>query len=537
MRMLHSDSVRELFFSDGLSMCGDPGSPDISELAHENLGIMEGDAFGESSIRRRARRAVQDEFIPVNEISEEDTLDQDFFSFDEEDEDESIENTDDSTPYYDYDEEEEEVSSVPQTITPEVQVFIKTNLDTGAVSVSTEEEEPMIESFGDISLLYDDYDLAEDDDCWMGPRDDYDDDVGCDAFRGDRFLDEGDVGYDYDYVDEWSRLLMLTDEPGRKERIRRMVWRMQEEESIHDPFEDTSMDAKMEPIRNDRDCDHGRTDGKHKKYISGRTIYQDGERPDRYKCFKSHELELTLESERMARAGMIKDWAANRQVFVNQHGWMYWCHPIGDSDGMVRSSRQSTRLTSEEYRFFTSLSREERNLYLHPKCRNHEWIGADYQKGRSVSRSNSWKYQCRQTRQWESPTMRRGGSKKVVQPTPAVEMETFDRVLGDRIAVLETQIEIEEAKMKPDVEMICEMKSDLRSLEWSSLYWGEKRDDILEIFWRIRNDGHVPMDVQKRIAEKYGDSGLIEFLVIAGVSRDEAYVMEDERSKAARRVA
>lgn len=538
MRMLNCDSVRELALHGYLSVCGDSGSPDFSELALANIGAMEGDVFGESSIRRRARRAAQDGFIPIDELTDEDILDSDFFSFDEEEE-EIKDVNDDSTPY-DYDEEEEDLSFATAIATPKVEVFINTNPDTGAVSVSTEEDEPYTDTIG----LREDYDSSYDDrmeclgdyDDWTGPCDD---DVVSE--RSNRFLDDDD-DYDYEYEDEWSRPSKPTG-MDRKSRIGRKVWEMEEELDEHDPFEDMQDKMKLadaRQIRNRWRSDRGadRTDLRYRKNVGGKLILPDGEVPIRYlPSRRSHNLALAIAGEEQARAKMIKDWAANRQVYINSHGWMYWSHPIIDSFGRVRSNRQGARLTGEEYRFFMSLSRGERNHYLHPKCRNYEWVGTDYEGGRSVSRPNSWKHQRKQTRQWENPTMRRSG-KKVVQTTPEVEMDTFDRVILDRIAILKTQIEIEEAKEKPDVESMLEMKSALRSLYHASdCWWGEERDDMLEIFWRVRNDGHVPMAVQERIVEKYGANGLIDFLVIAGLSSNEAYEMEDEREEAMRRVA
>ncbi|HBK33776.1 TPA: hypothetical protein DEP34_03280 [Candidatus Uhrbacteria bacterium] len=562
MRMLNCDSVRGLHFDERLSMCGDSGSPDFSELACENLGIMEGDVFGESSIRRRARRAGQVEFIPVDEISDEDILDPDFFSFD--DEEEAIEDiNDDSTPY-DYDDEEEEDLSFAAAITaPKVEVFINTNPDTGAVSVNTEDE-PIdtfdVDSQGDYDSSYDDrMECLGDYDDWTGGA--YDDnfdlddatdecgDIGSSTFREDLFLDEGDPGYDYEY-DSFSHPTMPVN-PSRKDRIRQRMWKMREEESSFDPFEEMQDEMEEEDVRRFKNRMHSdrsddRTDGRGRKYITGKMVYPEGERPVRQAPFKSVKLALTLESERVVRAEMIKDWADGRKIFINPHGWMYWCRPTvdrintlyGETIERIHSSRQGARLTGEEYRFFMSLSRGERNHCLHPKCQWRDMsIWPNFEGGKVVSRSNSWKHQRRQTRQWENPTMRRCGNMEVIQTTPSVEMDTFDRVFYDRIAVLETRIEIEEAKMDPDNDTIRTMRSDLRSLMWEIGCSGERYDDMKEIFWRIRNNGHIPTDVQRRMVEKYGDSGLIDFLMIAGISRDDAYAMEEDfRNESSRRI-
>ncbi|KKU32330.1 MAG: hypothetical protein UX45_C0019G0003 [Candidatus Uhrbacteria bacterium GW2011_GWF2_46_218] len=85
-RTLASDPACELKFVDTATVAiGDENGMDLSEMALENLGIVP-EVF-ETETAQRARRASQDMFLMVDELSDEDVCDSSFFSFNEEEPD------------------------------------------------------------------------------------------------------------------------------------------------------------------------------------------------------------------------------------------------------------------------------------------------------------------------------------------------------------------------------------------------------------------------------------------------------------------
>jgi hypothetical protein len=249
-----------------------------------------------------------------------------------------------------------------------------------------------------------------------------------------------------------------------------------------------------------------------------------------------------LEEQEKERREAILAWLDDRKIFRNQHGWLYWCHPekqvfkIGDFEmEKCTSPRQGARLTSDEFRFFSSLSCEEQMMCLHKKCKP-DPIKEEIVRGRYISRPNSWKRQRGQTRQWESPRQRQGHAKKAAEPSYQDEQSTFERELTDRLQALRVKLYTLRASNEQGWShevfgQMNEISKAILMIERALWSFGKERADMEEIFWRLRNHGEIPMDVLLKIAEEYGCNGLISFLMVAGLSREEAYQMEEKVSE------
>jgi len=600
MRMLHSDTARELVFTGQVLVAPcDENAPDLDGCPQENLGLAPEVPF-------RSRYTTP--FIPcgrtdlvVDETTENfsDEGDQD------EDEDETPRdyscNSSDDFDYLDdynpFEREESAEKSVPTS--PEIPVIVVIDPVTRTACARTDDPEEnlwiapdkyvsnlervlsLIEEIlmvdqchgfhGDLPVN-DDYghfsDDLVDDSGFYGSYDDYDEEsVDVDDPReSDPFGDEDECDY---YVDKWTPaatpVLTSKGKKLRRDRIRELLWRLEDEadrdwmdradqidiqgrierrsfgKSAARELSEISMNRRHRP----------RLDSKGRRHYGYKGSRAVGERYTQkiwYFDPGRDRFNERTEAEMLRRDKMVQDRIAGRQIFVDPHGWHYWCHPkidilklpSGITIEQVCHPRQGDKLTPDEFRFFQSLSLSEQCDCLHQKSREDFVVSfTKTDRGYRESRSNSWKNRRRQNRQWESPHMRQGHAPKEADWAYYMGDCTFQRVLNDRIRVLNARIETERASLECDLEKIRAWNVERIDID-QVLFWELDREGgriAEEVFWRVRNHGTIPLDMQKKIAEEWSDSKLIQMLVAAGFSYDEAYRMQEDRFEMARDVA